>query len=212
MGKGQKALQETATTRSNEQYQSAQDAKNRLINNQTLMDFKTRQAARRHAIETGQIADAKDFISNRAAVANRLEQYKTKANLTKTGIAGLASNYTNPNQIALANRLYEDEFARDSAAQAEADAKDYIAQTDANDQSIIALEQGRDAGIMNSSFGFAQNSMSQASQIAAQRASVLPSIIGSAISTGAGIITQSNWFNRGGGGASARPDPGTASS
>jgi hypothetical protein len=116
--------------------------------------------------------------------------------LAQTGIAGLASNYADPTQIALADKMNKDEFARDSAAQTESDAKDYIANTENMEQNLIGTETGVDSSIMNSAWGNANANLQTAAQIAASRASILPSILGSAIQGAAGIATGSNWFQR----------------
>lgn len=205
MGKGQRQLQDTATRRSAEQYDRGRQAQLDLKNNPEFKALKARLAQRRKHLDTGTVADAKDFVSNRAAVAERKRQRDSKVNLTKTGVAGLASNYANPTQVALADKLYEDEFVRDSAAQTESDFKEYIAQTDAMERDVINTELGIDSGIMNSAFGVSQNSLSQAAQIAASRASILPSLLGGAISGFAGIASNSNWFNRRPAGGSAGP-------
>jgi len=181
-----------------------------MLDNPELKARKARVAERRNAIDTGTISDAKDFISNRAAVAERERSREAKMNVTDTGVAGLAANFANPTQIALAKQLYKDEFARDSAAQTETDAKNYMDETDAMERDIISTTLGIDSGIMGTSFGVSQSNQQLAAQIAAQRASVFPSILGAAIGAGAGMITQSNWFSgaaRAAGGASGTAGP-----
>lgn len=201
IAKGQKRIQDQAETRSSQQYQDAQAAKQRLLDNPELKARRLRVADRRKAIDSGTIADAKDFISNRAAVAERERSREARSNITDTGVAGLAANYANPTQIALAKQLNKDEFARDSAAQTETDAQNYMNETDAMERDIISTDLGINSGIMGTSFGVSQNNQQLAAQIAAQRASIVPGIIGAAIGGATGILTQSNWFNRGSGAA-----------
>lgn len=174
-----------------------------MLNDPELAARKLRVADRRKAIDSGTIADAKDFISNRSAVAERERAREAKQNITDTGVAGLAANYANPTQIALSKQLNKDEFARDSAAQTESDAKNYMDETDAMERDLISTDEGINSGIMNTGFGVSQSNQQLAAQIAAQRASVIPGIIGSAIGGATGILTQSNWFNRVGGGTGA---------
>lgn len=199
MGKGQGRIQREAEQRSRQEYTDGQAAKQRMLNNPELKARKARVAERRKAIDAGDLANAKDFISNRSAVAERERARETRMNITDTGVAGLAANYADPTQIALAKKLYKDEFARDSAAQTEVDARNYIDETDAMERDIISTELGIDSGVMNTSFGVSQSNQTLAAQIAAQRASVVPGIIGSALGEGAGILTQSNWFQNLGG-------------
>ena len=195
-------MQQTATNRSNEQYAVGKQAQVDLKNNPDFQARKARVAARRASIDAGDLANAKDFVSNRAAVDERKRARDAKANLVKTGVAGIASNYADPTAVALAEKAYEDEWARDSAAQTEFDAKEYMAQTDAMESDIINTGINIDSGIMNAGFGNASTNLQMASQIAAQRASVLPSILGSVISGAAGVAAGSNWFQRGAGAAS----------
>lgn len=129
-------------------------------------------------------------------MAEREQQRETKQNLTDTGVAGLASNYADPTQIALAKQLNKDEFARDSAAQTEADAKEYIGQTAAMESDIIQSDANIESGIQGTAFGTASNNLQLASQIAAQRASILPGIIGAALGAAGSVATGSNWFQR----------------
>jgi hypothetical protein len=194
MGKGQKRIQTAAENRSAEQHtigtQASEAAK------AAVAARKLQVGKRRAAIDAGTIGDQKDFVSNRAAVAERARQRDTRANLTKTGIAGLASNYADPTQIALADQANKDEFARDSAAQTESDAADYINQTNAMEENTFNAEVGTDMGVMNSAWGNSQNNLGLAAQIAASRASVVPGLIGAAIGAGTQVAAGSNWFQK----------------
>lgn len=194
MGKGQRQLQTTATQQSKEQFAAGTAAQNRMINSPERIARKKLVGDRRSAINAGDLRSAKDFVSNSARVAEREQQRETKQNLTDTGIAGLASNYADPTQIALAKQMNKDEFARDSAAQTEADAKEYIGQTDAMESDIINSDANIESGIMGTAFGTASSNLNLASQIAAQRASILPGILGAALGAGASIAAGSNWF------------------
>jgi hypothetical protein len=200
MAKGQKNLQDTATKRSAEQHQTGTQAAQRLQNNELVHQRRARVQKRRGMIDSGRIADAEDFISNRAAVAKRMEQRDMRSNLTSTGVAGLASNYADPTQIALADKANRDEFARDAAAEAEDDARRYMAETNQMESDQIATETGIDQSIMGNAWNSANQNMDTAARIAASRASILPSILGAAIQGGMAVATQGNWFNKASGG------------
>lgn len=196
MGKGQKAIQQTATTRSAEQYAAGNDAAKRLVDSPELSALKDRVHTRRAAIDAGDLRGAKDFVGNSANTAAREQDRELKANLTKTGVAGLASNYADPTAVALADQANKDEFARDSAAQNEADAKDYIGQTENMESGIINTETGRDTAIMGNAWGNANSNLNTAAQVAAARSSILPSVLGSVIQGTAGVVEGSNWFQK----------------
>lgn len=197
MAKGQKRIQTTAETRSAQQYDAGNQASQRLQNNPEIAARRARIQKRRGYIDAGKIADAEDFVSNRAAIAKRSEQRDMRANLASTGIAGLAANYADPTQVALADKANKDEFARDSAAQTEQDAKEYMSETNAMEQDLINTETGVDSSIMSNAWGNSNANLQTAAQVAASRASIMPAILGSIISAGASVATQGNWFNRG---------------
>jgi hypothetical protein len=201
MSKGQKQLQQQATDRSAEQNRIGTAAANNVQNNPEVAAQRARVQGRRGYINAGDLADAKDFVSNRANTAAREQQRETKSNLLKTGVAGLASNYADPTQIALADKMNKDEFARDSAAQTESDAANYIADTENQEQGLINTELGASESVMNSAWNSSNQNMGMAAQIAASRASVMPAILGAAISGAAGIATGGNWFQRAAGAA-----------
>lgn len=196
MAKGQKKIQEDAQRRSAAEYQEFKDSRTRLLNNEMAAERRNLIKNRKAAIDTGTIGDMKDFRSNRANVAERKRQRDARVNLTKTGIAGLASNYADPTQVALAAKMNDDEFARDSAGQTEADANAYIAETRAMEDQMIQYDAGNEYAIMGHSRADSMDNIRLAAQIASTRASVVPSIIGAAIQGVAGIATHGNWFQR----------------
>lgn len=157
-------------------------------------------AHRRNSVETGTIADQADFVHNRTFLADQNAQREAKANLAKSGVAGLAENYADPTQIALAKRVIEDEWARDAASAAEEEAGNYIKETDAMENDLINTQINTDSNVMGSAFGVSQNQQQVAAQIAASRASVLPSILGMALGAGAQIATGAGWFSKKSGG------------
>jgi hypothetical protein len=199
MPKGQKRIQQTAETRSAEQYQTGTDAAHRIENNPEVAARRALVQKRRGYIDAGKIGDAEDFVSNRAAIAQRAEQRDMRSNLASTGIAGLASNYADPTQVALADKTNKDEFARDSAATAEDDARKYISDTENMETGLINTELGADQSVMNSAWGSANSNLATAAQVAAARASIMPSILGAAIQGGAAIAAGGNWFQHGAG-------------
>lgn len=200
MAKNQKRIQQQQEQRSQQQYDTGLSAQKRLIDGSP--EFQARQAqlaARNNYIQTGTIADDKNFVSNKDAVAERAMQFERRQNLTDTGIAGLAANYTNPTQIALAKQMSKDEFGRDSAAQTSADAKQYINDTRSMEDNIINQKIGIDSGIMGTAFGASQSQIQLAAQIASQRASVLPGILGMALGAAGQVASggmAGGWFAR----------------
>lgn len=189
MAKGQESQQKKAEQRSDEQYADGRAATQRQVAGSPELNARKQLVSDRNkAITSGTISESPDFLSNKAAVAKRAEDYKARLNLTKTGIAGMASNYADPTQVALANKVYEDEFARDSAAQAEDDARNHIAETRAMENDLIQTQINVNSGIMNSAYGVSQSQQQLAAQIASQR-NILPAIIGAAISGASSVAT-----------------------
>lgn len=133
-------------------------------------------------IEDGTYANSADFLSNKDAVAQRKGVYDATASLKPTGLGALAMNQVDPRAVADQERVRSDEFARDSALQAQADKRGYIQQTEAQESDIIGKRLGVDSTIMGAAFGQSNYNQSLAAQIAASRASILPSIVGGAIS------------------------------
>lgn len=182
-GKGQEKLQKTSEQRSAQQHQTGVDAQKRLLDGSAeFQAYKKRVAGRRSTIESGTYADSADFLSNKDAVAQRKATYDATASLKPTGLGALAMNQINPKAVADQERVRADEFARDSAIQAQADKRGYIADTEAMESDIIGKNLGVDSTIMGAAFGQSNYNQSLAAQIAAQRASIVPSIIGGVIS------------------------------
>lgn len=199
MGKQQKEIQQTATSRSDQQYNDAQAAKDRMLNSPEMKAYAARTAKRRTAIDTGTFANAADFLSNKDAVAQRKATYDATASLKPTGLGALALNKVNPAAVADQARVRTDEFARDSALQAESDKRGFIGETQAMESDILGKKLGVDSTIMGASFGQSNYNSSLAAQIAAQRASVLPSIIGGALGAAGSMFS----FGATGGGGAA---------
>ena len=199
MAKGQKELQQKADQRSDQQFATATEAQKRLVDGSPEFQAKKAQVAeRRKSVDSGTIAERSDFIGNKSFVAERNAQREAKANLAKSGVAGLASNYANPTQIALAKQVIDDEWARDSATQQEQDALNYINETNAMENDIINAEANADASVMNSAFGVSQAQQDLAARISASRSSVLPAILG-AFAGGVSLVATAGtgaWFNR----------------
>lgn len=182
MAKGQKALQTTATTRDAEQYGTAKEAQSRLVEgSQEFKDYSARTADRRKTIEDGTFAESKDFLSNRDAVAARKSQRDASLNMADTGFGALGARYADPNQLAITNAITKDEFARDSAMQAEADKRAFVGQTEAQENDVVNKRIGVDSSVMSAGFNQANYNFSQAAQIAATRASLVPGLIGAAL-------------------------------
>jgi hypothetical protein len=194
MGSGQKRIQTTAENRSEEQWRRGVEAQERALNDPVFKARQARALSRQKSIKEGTLAENKEFRSNAAGVAERNRQYDARTNLANSGIAGLASNYADPNMVANAARQRKDEWTRDSAAQTEADANEFIRETDAMDRDNIAHAAAINSGIMNSAFGVSQNQQQTAAQIAATRASILPGMLGAVLGT-AGQV-GSAWFAR----------------
>lgn len=192
MAKGQGRIQQSAETRSAQEYQATQQARENQRNNPILQARAARVAARRKAIELGTVADDPEFMSNKAAVAQREQQRQNRANLTSTGVAGLASNYANPTLVALNEKARKDEFARDSAYQAHADLAGYMAETNALESDVQNTQLGIEGNIMAQAGGMSMSNQQLAAQIAAQRASIAPALIGAAI--GGAAQVASAWF------------------
>lgn len=122
--------------------------------------------------------------------------------MSNTGVGGLGAAYTNPKALATQNQIMKDELARDSAMQAEEDKRQFISQTNAMENDIIGKKLGVDTSIMGTAFGQSNQNLSQAAQIAAQRASILPGIIGMGLQ-GASMFMSGGLGGLGGRGGSA---------
>lgn len=182
MAKGQKKLQETATARDKEDRESATAARERLIDGSPeFKAFADRTTANRKTIDEGTFADSKDFLSNRDAVAARTSQRKAQINMADTGYGAVGARYADPNQLAITNAIMDDEFARDSAMQAESDKRDFITQNKMDQSDVVNKKIGVDSTVMGSGFNQSNYNFGQAAQIASSRASLVPGLIGTAI-------------------------------
>jgi hypothetical protein len=129
-------------------------------------------------------------------------------NMASTGVGGLGAAYVNPKQLADQNQIMKDEFARDSAMQAEEDKRQFIGQTQLQESDIIGKKLGVDTTVMGGAFGQSNYNFSQAAQIAAQRASVLPGLAGGLLGGIAGFINPlGRLFSRGAPSAQGIPQP-----
>lgn len=148
-----------------------------------------RIAARRKAIDSHDFDHAPSFVGNSAITAERNKRMENEANLTQTGIAGLSSQYASPDTVAMASKLLKDRMAQNTGAQFESDVGDYIRGTDAQEADLA----NADAGMYSNFYGDEQSRAWQnqqlAAQIAMQRASVLPSLVGAGIGGLATVFT-----------------------
>ena len=211
MPKGQKQLQDQSTQRSNQQYDTGREAQLRLLEGSPeFQAYQSRTADMRKTIDNGAFADSKNFLSNRDAVAKRMAQRDGTLNMARTGAGALGAAYVNPKQLADQDNLSRDEFARDSALQAEEDKRNFINQTNMQEQDIIGKRIGVDTTVMGGAFGQSNYNFSQAAQIAASRASVLPSLIGMGLQGASMFFNPAGGLMKGMGGGGARGTAGPA--
>ena len=190
MAKGQKELQKQATDRSNEQYAVGKTAQQNLITGTPEMQADTaRINARRATINSGDYANAKDFVSNKDRLTEQNKVRQNALSLAPTGAGAIAMKYANPNQIALGQKISDNEFAQAQSAQAEDDVRQYMSQTDAESQNLINRQIGFNQGIMGEGFQQGNYNLQQASQIAAQRSQAMYSMIGAALGGFASFAT-----------------------
>ena len=182
MPKKQKELQQQATQRSDQQYAVGQQAQQRLIEGTPEMKADQQRVAERVATRnSGDYSNAKDFFSNKDRLAEQKRERDNVLSLNPTGASAIAMQYANPTQIALSQKIADDEFARDQTAQTEQDIRDYNSQTDAMEQNIINRQIGINSDIMGTGFSQANINQDRAAQIAAQRASFLSNMVGMAL-------------------------------
>jgi len=175
MAKGQKKLQNEASANAQQAQASTVAAETRLASDPLAEQRRIRIAARRKAITDGNVRDAPEFMSNAANVAERQRMRGLRTSLAPTGAAALGAAYASPEALASQNAVLNDSFDRDASAQAESDYRDYSA----NVNSTI---------LGNAS----QRSLSWqqiAAQIAAQRASVVPGLIGAGLGAGGSALS-----------------------
>lgn len=151
--------------------------------------LRQRIAARRKAIDAKDFDNAPDFIGNKHIAAERNKVLENTANLTQTGIAGLASSYANPDTVAMAAKLLKDRMAQTTGGQWEGDVNQYIQQTGAQETDLANADAGMFTNFYNTETQRAHNNQQIWTQIAMQRAAVLPSLIGAGIGGVAGMFT-----------------------
>lgn len=179
MAKGQKELQKESTARSKQQYAVGQTAQQNLISGTPAIQAdNARIASRRKTIETGDYANDKNFVSNKDRLTAQNTQRQNALSLAPTGAGAIAMKYADPNQIALSQKISDNEFARDQAAMAEEDVRQFIAQTDLQEQGQIQRDIGINSSLMGEGFQQANYNMQQSAQIAAQRAAQMQQMIG----------------------------------
>lgn len=189
MAKGQKALQNTAKARDKENYETARQAQQRLVDGSPeFKAFADRTAGRQKTIDDGTFADSKEFLSNRDAVAARASQRNAAVNMADTGYGAVGARFADPNQLAITNAIMKDEFARDSAMQAESDKRGFIAQTEQQQNDVVNKKIGIDSNVMASGFNQSNYNFSQAAQIASTRASLVPGLIGAAVGGASSVL------------------------
>lgn len=182
MAKGQAKLQETATQQSKQQYAIGSQAQQNLITGTPEMNAdQERVAYRRGKINTGDYSNAKDFYGNKDRLAEQQTIRDNVKSLTPTGAGGMALPYANATQIALADKVSNDEFGRDQAAQNEQDIRDYAAQTDAMEQNIINRQIGVNQAVMGEGFNQSNTNFNNAANIAAQRSASMMQMVGMAL-------------------------------
>lgn len=191
IAKGQKQLQDTATKRSDEQYAVGKQAQQNLITGTPEMKAdEQRVATRRATINSGDYLNAKDFYGNKDRLAEQQKIRDNVKSLTPTGAGGLALPYANATQIALADKVSNDEFARDQAAQNESDIRDYNAQTDAMEQNLINRQIGVNQSVMGEGFQQANINHQEAAQIARDRSASIMQLAGMALGGFANLATM----------------------
>lgn len=151
--------------------------------------LRQRIAARRRSIDKKDFDNAPDFIGNKQISAERNKVLENTANLTQTGIAGLGSAYANPDTVGMASKLLKDRMAQVTGGQWESDVNDYIRDTGAQETDLANADAGMYSQFAQYNGQQAFNQQQLWTQIAMQRASVLPSLIGAGIGGVAGMFT-----------------------
>lgn len=151
--------------------------------------LRQRIAARRKAIDAKDFDNAPDFIGNKHISAERNKVLENTANLTQTGIAGLGSQYANPDTVAMAAKLLKDRMAQVTGGQFEEDVNTYIRDTGNQETDLANADAGMYTSMYNTETQRAMSNQQLWTQIAMQRASVLPSLIGAGIGGVSGMFT-----------------------
>lgn len=193
MAKGQNALQQQNTQLARQlAAQSQQDRQALQQGTPEEQARRARVAARRTAIDKGDWANAPDFYSDSASVADRYKKRQTRMNVTPTGTAALGMAYANPNAVAQTNQVLADQWDNDAAQQFEGDVKRYSDETNDMELGIIRDRNDINNALLNNSSSRSLDHYSLAAQLASRRGSWLPSLIsgglGAAGSAFAGAI------------------------
>lgn len=139
---------------------------------------RARLQARRNAIDKKDFANAPDFIGNNAITAQTNKMIENQANLTRTGLGGLASAFASPDQIAMVDKVIKEKQAENRGAQYESDVNQYIRETTGMEQDFMNSETGYYTNWAQSAGQRSFENQNLAAQIAMQQASVLPQMIG----------------------------------
>ncbi|GEM_PF-6445110 len=179
MAKGQKAFQ-------NQQQQYAQQA---ATNSQAANDRLTqgtpeeqarraRVATRRKAIDSKKFGELPDFVPTFGAPAERQRRREALTSLTPTGATAMGFANANPTALAQMKMNMQDEFDRDAGLAYEQDVKNYIQDTDDMEMGIIRQRTDVDNSLLNSNNSRLMGHSQLQGQMASQRGSWLPSLIG----------------------------------
>lgn len=191
MAKGQKALQQTSTDRSKEQYQIGHDAEQRLITGTPEWQaWSGRIDKRREAIDKGNYAEAPDFLSNKANRAEQTRQYQANKNIHPTGVGGAALANADTTQVALTNKILDDTFQYNLSKQAEDDARGYVADTNTLENQRINTQIGNNQFLAGMGMDQSNINIDRAQQIAAQRNQAFMQMIGMGISGASSIFSM----------------------
>lgn len=174
--------------RDQENSNRTQAASDRTAAIEARAPLRARVQARRHAIATHDYDHAPDFIGNNNIAAERNKRMENQADLTSTGIAGLGTAYASADSVAMAAKLLKDRQAQVTGGQFEEDVNNYIRGTDAEEKDLANADAGMYSGFSESENARAMENQRIATQIAMQRAQVIPSLIGAGIGGAAGMF------------------------
>lgn len=169
--------------------EEAQAATDRQAAIDARAPLRARIAARRAAIDNKDFDNAPDFTSSRYLSTLRDQQMENTADLTSTGVAGLASSQADPTAVKQSSMLLKDRQAQVSGARFDEDKNKYINDTTGMETDLA----NADAGIYSSFYqqdqanAYAQQKI--ATDIAMSKANILPNILGAGISGAASIAS-----------------------
>jgi hypothetical protein len=151
--------------------------------------YAKRIAARRSAIDSGNISGASDFISNAQNRAETNRKSEGAFNATPTGIGAIGRNYANPREIATQNNMLQNMRARDNETGLENDWNQYIGDTQRMEQGELGRHDGINSMLMNDASGRQQSYQQLAQQAAARRSQMWSGLIGAGIGGAASVAT-----------------------